>query len=206
MPNDLPPSVTRLLMNWSDGDADALTELMPLVCDELRQMARRSLGRESAGHTLQPTALVNEFFLRIEKRRTVTWKNREQFFGHAGRTMRLILVDHARRQQRKKRGSGEAPVALGPELEQIPAPEGDFEIVEVHEALERLEQIDPRAAQVVELRFFVGMSVKEAAAALETSPATVKRDWQFARLWLYRELQGTSSDPVPETPTAVGVD
>ncbi len=209
MSKQLPPRITRLLIAWSDGDPDALAELMPLVCDELRQMARRSMAGENAGHTMQPTDLVQEFFLRVQGRRTVSWQNRAHFFGFAGQTIRRILVDHARRRQRQKRGSGEAPVSLGPELEGLPARERSFEILAVHEALDRLEAIDQRAAEVVKLRFFVGMKVQEAAAALEISPATVKRDWEFARLWLYRELQGQPqeaaeppSEPAPADPEA----
>ncbi len=190
MPVELSPLITRLLLAWSDGDPQALAELMPLVCDELRQMARRYTDREIADPELQPTALVNEFFLRIQGRRTVSWKNRAHFFGFAAQTMRLILVDHARHHHRKKRGSGEAPLTLEPELERAFKAESTVEILAVHEVLGRLEEVDARAAAVVKLRFFVGMSVPETAAALETSPATVKRDWQFARLWLFRELQG----------------
>ncbi len=196
MSNQLPSHITRLLMAWSGGDPQALAELMPLVCDELRQMARRSLISEKDGHSFQATDLVQEFFLRIQSRRTVSWRNRAHFFGFAGQTIRRILVDHARHQQRKKRGSGESPVSLGPELEGLPARERNLEILALHEVLDRLEAIDERAAEVVKLRFFVGMKVKEAAAALEISPATVKRDWDFARLWLYRELQGL---PQPES-------
>lgn len=195
MSNEVPPRVTRLLLAWSDGDPDALAELMPLVCDELRQMASRYMDRESAGHTLQPTALVHEFFLRVQGRRKVSWKNRKHFFGSAAQTMRIILVDHVRRQNRHKRGSGEAPVSLGEELEGIPVSAPNLEILELHQVLDRLEATDPRAAEVVKLRFFVGMSVQETAAALELSPATVKREWQFARLWLYRELQETAGEP-----------
>ncbi len=205
MVDELPPQVTGLLLAWSDGDPDALTELMPLVCDELRQMARRYTGREGADPELQPTALVNEFFLRVQDRRTVTWKNRAHFFGFAAQTMRLILVDHARHHHRKKRGSGEAPLTLEPEFERTPNPEPTVEILAVHEVLDRLEKVDRRAAEVVKLRFFVGMSVQETAAALETSPATVKRDWQFARLWLFRELQD-GSRPTAETSKASAVD
>ncbi len=190
MSNDLPPPVTGLLLAWSDGDPQALAELMPLVCDDLRQMARRYTGREGADPELQPTALVNEFFLRIRDRRTVSWKNRAHFFGFAAQTMRLILVDHARHHHRKKRGSGEAALTLEPELGAAFQAEPTVEILAVHEVLDRLEEVDARAAEVVKLRFFVGMSVPETAAALETSPATVKRDWQFARLWLFRELKG----------------
>ncbi len=208
MSNDLPPGVTRLLLAWSDGDTEALTELMPLVCDELRQMARRSFKRENAGHSLQPTALVNEFFLRLHNRRTVNWKNRAHFFGSAAQDMRRILVDHARRQGRKKRGSGEVPVALEPELDQVATASGSSapvdlnEVLDIHDALDRLEAIDPRAADVVKQRFFLGMTVRETAAALEIAPATVKRDWEFARLWLFRDLKGQPQDTVDSRPAA----
>ncbi len=190
MSDPFSPRVTRLLLAWSDGDPDALAELMPLVCDELRQMARRYVGRESANHLLQPTALVNEFFLRIQGRRKVNWKNRAHFFGFAAQTMRIILVDHARRQNRQKRGSGEAPIALGAELDQIAAAAPSCEtLLAVHEALEQLDASDARAAEIVKLRFFLGMTVEETAAALDLSPATIKREWQFARLWLFRILR-----------------
>ena len=192
--NTFPPRVTGLLLAWADGDPKALRELMPLVCDELRQMARRYVNH--ADPVLQPTALVNEFFLRVQGRRTVSWKNRAHFFGFAAQTMRLILVDHARLQHRKKRGSGEAPLSLEPEFEPTFKTEPTVEILAVHEVLDRLDIVDHRAAEVVKLRFFVGMSVSETAAALETSPATVKRDWKFARLWLFQELQGKT--PTPE--------
>ena len=189
-PDALEPSITRLLHAWSDGDADALNELVPLVCDELRQMARRYLNRESKDHVLQPTALVDEFFLRLLKRRTVSWNNRAHFFGFAAQTMRVILVDNARRQNRHKRGSGEAAVSLGQELEEFPTSDRAFELLEVHEALDQLEEVDERAAAVVKMRFFVGMTVKETGAALDISPATVKREWEFAKLWLYHRLHG----------------
>ncbi|MEM7587076.1 MAG: ECF-type sigma factor [Acidobacteriota bacterium] len=202
MTQDLSPRVTGLLLAWSDGDVDALSDLMPLVCDELRQMARRSLGRENSQHTLQPTALVHEFFLRIQGRRTVTWKNRKHFFGWAAQQMRLILVDHARRQGRKKRGSGETPISLGDDgepvgLSQDGAGLDPEQILDVHSVLDQLEAIDPRAAEVIKFRFFVGMTVEETAIALDVSAATVKRNWSFARLWLYRALQlqrGNSDD------------
>ncbi len=189
MTTQLSPHVTGLLHAWTDGKSGALDELMPLVCDELRQMARRYVDREGS-HTLQPTELVQEFFLRVQGRRTVNFRNRKHFFGFAGQTMRLILVDRARRQNRKKRGSGEAPVGLGREVEQLPQTGPKLEILALHEVLDRLEAIDARAAEVVKLRYFVGMTVPETAAGLEISQATVKRDWEFARLWLFRELQG----------------
>ncbi|MCP4655724.1 MAG: sigma-70 family RNA polymerase sigma factor [bacterium] len=190
MSDQFSPRVTRLLLAWNDGHPGALAELMPLVCDELRQMARRYVGRESANHLLQPTALVNEFFLRIQGRRKVNWQNRAHFFGFAAQTMRIILVDHARRQNRQKRGSGEAPIALGAELNQIAAATPSCEtLLAVHEALEQLDASDARAAEIVKLRFFLGMTVEETAAALDLSPATIKREWQFARLWLFRILR-----------------
>ncbi len=189
MSDELSPSVTALLIAWSEGDPDALYQLMPLICDELRQMARRYVRRESAGSDLQPTALVNEFFLRIQQRRTVNWKSRAHFFGSVAQMMRLILVDHARRNNRLKRGNGEPPVVLGNLEEQLHSPAPDLDVLALNQALDQLEANDSRAAEVVKLRFFVGMTVKEAAAALDVSPATVKREWEFARLWLYRKLQ-----------------
>lgn len=190
MSNELPPGVTRLLLAWNEGDPDAMPELFALVCDDLRQMARRYMSRESARHVLQPTALVHEFFLRIHSRRTVSWKNRAHFFGFAAQTMRLILVDYARRDNRRKRGAGQAPVALGADLDNLPTAAPNVEILALHQALERLEAMDERLAAIVKLRFFVGMSVEETAAALGISRATVKRDWQFAKLWLLSQLQG----------------
>lgn len=195
MADELSPSVTRLLHAWSEGDADALAELVPLVCDELRQMARRYLDREGKHHVLQPTALVDEFFVRLLNRRTVSWENRAQFFGFAAQTMRVILVDNARRQNRHKRGSGEAAIPLGDELDLFPAADRSFEILELNEVLEQLEDLDERAAGVVKLRFFVGMTVKETGAALGISPATVKREWEFAKLWLYQRLQEGTAGP-----------
>lgn len=189
MPDELSPSITHLLHAWSDGDTDALAELVPLVCDELRQMARRYLNRESKLHVLQPTALVDEFFLRLLKRRKVSWKNRAHFFGSAAQSMRIILVDDARRRNRHKRGSGEAPIQVGREVEEFGTAEQNIDILALHEVLEQLEASDPRAAAVVKLRFFVGMKVKETAAALDISPATVKREWEFAKLWLYHKLK-----------------
>ena len=185
--DELSPPITGLLHAWSQGDRDALEELTPLVCDELRRMARRYVDREAASLLLQPTALVSEFFERLLKRRKVSWKNRRHFFGFAAQTMRQILVDGARHRKRQKRDG--KLVALGDELGQIPSPEPSIEVLAVHELLEQLEAEDPRAAEIVKLRFFVGMTVKETAAALDISPATVKREWEFARLWLYHKLR-----------------
>lgn len=195
--SQLPGEVTNLLIAWGRGDASALHALLPLVCDELRVMARRYLRRERGDHILQPTALVNEFFLRICKRKSVSWSGRAHFFGFAGQTMRLILVDAARKRDRQKRGgSGLQTVSL--DVVDPPAPMAaeisDVEMLDLHAALERLEAQDPRAADVVKLRYFLGMSMEETAAALERSVSTVKRDWQFARLWLYDALRGGVKD------------
>ncbi len=193
----LPEELTALLLAWSDGDPEALQELMPLVSNDLRVMARRYLAREGDRHILQPTALVNEFFLKVNDRRSVQWENRAHFFGFAAQTMRLILVDFARHQKRAKRGGGENPMMLGPELDDLAGADqpSRVEILALHQALDRLEAQDPRMASVVKLRYFVGMTVQETAAALDLSPATVKREWQFARLWLFRELNGDGDPP-----------
>ena len=180
--------VTRLLHDWSEGDQQALAKLMPLVCEDLRSMARRYMRREDAGHTLQPTALVNEVYLRLHGRRQVNWKNRAHFFGFAAQTMRRILVDHARSHQTAKRGDGAQPVPLD-ETADLAAPLR-LEVVALDDALESLVKIDPRQAHIVELRYFVGLNVEETAAVLEISTATVKREWRFAKLWLFREIKG----------------
>ena len=187
-----PAEVTQLLQAWTQGDPDALADLMPLVCDELRARARRYLDRENRQHTLQPTALVNEIYLRFERRKSVHWKNRAQFFGYAAKMMRQVLVDHARAKNRDKRGSGQRPVSFDAEHYDEPADpkQPSIDIVALHVALEALEALDSRQARVVDLRFIVGLTVEETAAALEISTATVKREWKLARLWLYREMGG----------------
>ena len=195
----LSEGLTTLLVAWSDGSPEALQELMPLVSHDLRAMARRYLAKESDRHILQPTALVNEFFLKVNDRRSVQWQNRAHFFGFAAQAMRMILVDFARHQKRVKRGGGEIPMILGPELDEIADDESQpsqIEILALNQALDRLENRDPRMASVVKLRYFVGMTVQETAAALELSTATVKREWQFARLWLFRELNGEGEPPI----------
>jgi RNA polymerase sigma factor (TIGR02999 family) len=180
--------VTRLLHDWSEGDPQALAKLMPLVCEDLRAMARRYMRREEAGHTLQPTALVNEVYLRLHGRRQVSWKNRAHFFGFAAQTMRRVLVDHARSRQTAKRGDG---------LQAVPLDEtGDLavplrlDVVALDDALKSMARMDARQAHIVELRYFVGLNVEETAAVLEISTATVKREWRVAKLWLFREIKG----------------
>ena len=182
-----PSDVTRLLDAWSGGDPQALDRLMPLVVGDLRQVAAKYLASEDAGHTLQPTALVNEVYMRLAGRRTVRWENRAQFFAVAAGIMRRILVDHARRRKRAKHGHGLLRVPLD---EEIPLPEDDVDLVALDAALDRLEAIDPRQSRVVELRYFAGLTIEETASVMECSPMTVKREWRTARLWLFGELKG----------------
>ena len=189
-----PSDITRTFLRWRQGDADALNALLPLVYDEMRRLAGSYLRNEGAGHTLQPTALAHEAYIRLLDQRQVSWQNRAHFMGLAAQAMRRILVDHARRRDAQKRGGGAMRVTLevadaagealstGPPLD-VPAEELD-------QALDRLAALDERQARVVELRFFTGLSIEEAAEALEVSPATVKRDWTLARAWLHRELKG----------------
>lgn len=179
--------VTDLLIAWSDGDRSALGRLMPLVVGELRNIANRCFDREDSGHTLQPTALVNEIYLRLIDRRRVSWKNRAHFFGFAAQTMRRILVDHARIRRAEKRGDGIKPLPID-EITELAAPR-NVELVAVDDALRQLARVDPRQAQVVELRLFAGLTHEEIAEVLDVTSRTVKRDWRTARLWLHRELE-----------------
>lgn len=183
-----PPSeVTQLLLAWGQGDRGALDRLLPLVYDELRRLARRHMRRERPGHTLQTTALVHEAYLRLVNQENVRWQNRAQFFGVAAELMRRILVDHARALHSAKRGSGARTVPL--EEGAALSPERAGEMVAIDEALRRLEAIDPRKSRVVELRFFGGLTVEEAADVLGTSSVTVARDWRAARAWLFHEIR-----------------
>lgn len=177
---------TGLLRAWGAGDRAALEQLIPLVHDELRRLARRYMGRERAGHTLQPTALVNEAYLRLIDQRAVTWQNRAHFFGVAAQMMRRILVDHARERQRSKRQGGSIRVALDEEVAVSQPP--DSEVLALDRALDELSQLDPRQGQIVELRYFGGLSEQEVAAVLSLSRATISREWQTARAWLYRRM------------------
>lgn len=181
-----PQAVTQLLIRGSQGDRAALDELLPVVYDELRRLAGSYLGRERPGHTLQPTALVHEAYLRLVDQRSVDWRNRAQFFGMAAEMMRRILVNHAQGRHAAKRG-GHAPRLSLDEAVGF-SEERDLNLVALDEALSDLALLDPRQSRIVELRFFAGLSIEETAEVLEISPATVKREWSAARAWLYREM------------------
>lgn len=178
--------ITRLIGAWAAGDVAARERVMPLVYDELRRQAGGLLRRERAGHTLQPTALVHEALIRFLGQGPVPVECRTQFLAIVAQTMRRVLVDHARRRNADKRGSGDTHVELNESLDGRGSDQ--FEVLLVHDALERLAALDPRQAQIVELRVFGGLEVSEVADVLGLSPATVKRDWTSARAWLHREL------------------
>lgn len=184
--SDTKSEVTQLLLAWSEGDAEALDRLMPLVFDELRRIARRYFEGEDTRHTLQPTALVHEVYLRLVDRRKVQWRNQAHFFGFAAQLMRLILVDYARGRQRSKRGQGRRPVSIEA-LVDLPE-RRDLEVLLVDESLKALAREDERQARIVEMRFFAGLNNEEIGEALGISPTTVKREWATARLFLLREL------------------
>ena len=178
--------VTRWLIGGSAGDAHALEALLPMVYDELHRQAVRFFYRERAGHTLQPTALVNEVYLRLINQHEVNWRNRAQFFGIAAEMMRRILVSHARGRQAQKRGGATPHITLDEGV--AAAPQRDLNLLALDEALTRLEQLDPEKSRMVELRFFTGLSVEETAEVMGVSPRTIDRQWQTAKAWLYREI------------------
>lgn len=180
--------ITRLLKEWSDGDPEALDRLAPLVFDELRLLARAHLSRERSDHTLQPTALVNECFLRLLGRRRVQWENRRQFFKGATDLMRHILVDHARRHRAARRGGGAPRVPL--ESARLPFELPDLDLVALDEALDELGRDDPERREIVELKFFFGLTHAQIGDLLGIAPSTVKLKWSAARARLFRRLQG----------------
>jgi RNA polymerase sigma factor (TIGR02999 family) len=184
--------ITQLLLAWSDGDQGALARLTPLVYAELRRLARRYMGRESPGHTLQTTALVHEAWLRLIDQRRVRWQNRAHFFGISAQLMRRILVDMARSRNYLKRGGGARQVELEEPL--VGSQERDADLSALDEALDALAAFDPRKARVIELRFFGGLSVEETAEVLKVSTDTVTRDWIAAKAWLYHELSRKNSN------------
>jgi RNA polymerase sigma-70 factor (ECF subfamily) len=179
--------VTGLLVAWSEGDEAAFERLMPVVHDELRRLARGYMARERQGHTLQATALVNEAYLRLIKVKKVRVQNRAHFFAMSARLMRRILVDFARSKRYKKRGGSAARITFDEAL--LGADEPGRDLVALDEALEALANMDERKSRIVELRFFGGLTVEEAADVLKMSPATVMRDWMLAKAWLLRELR-----------------
>ena len=187
-----PPEVTRLLLAWSDGDETALQRLMPLVYAELRRLAERYMGREREGHVLQTTALINEAFLRLVGARDVQWQTRAHFFAVSAGAMRRILVDFARARDNLKRGGGVRPVPLDEQL--VPAVTKSADLLALDQALVRLATLSPRQGQVVELRYFGGMTEEEVADVLHISSRTVRHDWKLARAWLYRELSRRTND------------
>ena len=180
------PNITQLLIAWSGGDERALEALAPVVHQELHGLAARYMAGERTGHVLQATALVNEAYLRLVDWKSVKWNDRAHFFGMAAHIMRRILVDFARAQHRAKRGGGVIHVSLS-DIEEMAKPR-HADLVALDDALTTLAELDGRQSQVVELRFFGGLSLEETAAALDVSVGTVRRDWSLARAWLYREL------------------
>jgi RNA polymerase sigma-70 factor, ECF subfamily len=180
--------VTVLLQKISAGDASAVDKLIPLVLQELRSLARQQLRRERPGHTLQPTALVNEAYLRLVSDQARNWHNRAHFIGVSVSVMRRILIDHARRKQALKRGAGERPVSEADDYAGFTHEQAD-ELIVLNTALDRLQEMNSRQRQVVELRYFGGLSVEETAEVLNVSPVTVKRDWVTARAWLKGQVR-----------------
>jgi RNA polymerase sigma factor (TIGR02999 family) len=183
-----PPNITQLLASWRDGDQAALDALTPMVHQELHRLASSYMAGERPGHVLQATALVNEAYLRLVDWRDVRWQNRAHFFGVAAQIMRRILVDVARTRDRAKRGAGQIHVSLS-EAADVPAGPA-IDLVALDDALKTLEAMNPRQSRVVELRFFGGLSLEEAAHVLDVSVGTVRRDWSLAQAWLFRELGG----------------
>lgn len=181
-------NVTQLLVRWGEGDKAALEQLMPLVYSELRRLARNYLRRERQNHTLQPTALVNEAYLKLIDQKNARWQNRAQFYGVAAQMMRRILVDHARQHQAAKRGGSsrhQVSITGAGELGEKP----DLDLLALHEALKELKTFDPQQERIVELKFFGGLSIEETAEVMGLGHATIERDWKMARAWLRRKLE-----------------
>jgi RNA polymerase sigma factor (TIGR02999 family) len=186
------PEITQMLVAWSNGDPSAFEKLAPLVSQELHRLAKRYMARERPGHTLQATALVNEAYLRLIDASHVQWQNRAHFFAVSAQVMRHILVDFARSHQNLKHGGDARQVTLDEAL--VISPEPDSNLVAIDDALKTLAELDPRQSQVVELRFFGGLSLEETAEVLKVSVGTVRRDWTLARAWLHRELSRGRDD------------
>lgn len=179
--------ITRLLIAWSDGERDALERLVPLVYDDLRRLAAGYMGRETPGHALQPTALVHEAYVRLIDQNRVQWRNRAHFFGVAANMMRRILVDDARKRRAEKRGGGVERITLVGD--DVAAPEQhDIDVLALHESLERLAAFDPQQGRIVELRYFGGLTIEEAAEVIGISPASIVREWTIAKAWLRADM------------------
>ena len=186
MGGELQHEVTQILKNWSGGDADAPARLMPFVYDEMRRLARVFLAKERGNHTLQPTALVHEAYVRLVDQTRVNWQNRAHFYGIAASMMRRVLIDHARSHATDKRGG--TTIRLSIDDVQVPVEERAAALLDLDEALERLKEIDERKCKIIEMRFFGGLTDEEIAEVMGVTTRTVLRDWKTARLWLYREL------------------
>jgi RNA polymerase sigma-70 factor (ECF subfamily) len=187
-----PKEITQLLLSWSKGDQSALDQLIPLVYPELRRMARVYMGRENSGHTLQTSALINEAYLRLVHQQAVEWQDRAHFFAVAAQIMRHILVDHARKYRRQKRGGGTEHVPLDDVA--VVCDERAEELIALDDALNRLASIDVRKSQIVELKFFGGLTVDETAEVMRLAPITIMREWRAAKAWLGREVLGEDLD------------
>ena len=193
-------NITKLLVDWRNGDQEALDQLMPLVYEELRRMANHYMRNERKGHTLQTSALVNEAYLRLVDHENIDWQNRSHFFGLAAQAMRRILVDHARSRNYQKRGGNAERVSLD-EAANF-AEERATELIALDEALQELAKLDPRKSRIVEMRYFGGLTGEETAEVLGISTATVARDWETAKAWLLRELSRTESMARPASNTS----
>jgi RNA polymerase sigma factor (TIGR02999 family) len=187
-PENKSREITEMLQAWSDGDRAALDQLLPLVYDELHKQAARYFRRERPDHTLQPTALIHEAYLRLIDQREVQWQNRAHFFAVAAQAMRRVLVDYARTHNRDKRGGADAKVSLEEAL-LLRAESQDINLLALHEALTHLSEFDEQQSRIVELRYFSGLNIEETAEVLGVSPATISREWQMAKAWLHRELK-----------------
>jgi len=187
----VPTDVTRLLIDWGNGDRAALDELMPLVYEELRRLAGRYMRREGQGHTLQTSALVNEAYLRLIDQKKVEWQNRAHFFGVASKLMRRILVDHARSRLRAKRGGGVQMVSFA---DQATTSKEVTEVIALDDALTGLMEMDPRKSQIVEMKFFGGLTNEEVAEVLKVTSRTVEREWRKAKAWLHRSISKRSNE------------
>ena len=192
MPTISTQEVTQLLADWGRGDRSAFDKLYPLVHDELRRIARRQMSQERPGHTLQATALVNEAYLKLAGQDGLEWHNRAHFYAVCAKVMRHILIDHARSHARDKRGGGAVQVSLDEVA--IAFEERAEELVALDEALASLEQMDPRKGEIVQLRYFGGLSIEETAEVLDVSPRTVRREWRRAKAWLYRMISEGKAD------------